>query len=217
VLWRTATGLVETLTPSGLQVLFRQATGGAQQEQLHPNKEGYRDVTAQLVRWSNTTKALEPVQRNRPNPWDPIPLGPYAGPLELTPSPESVTLLQPASTVTLQGAGFAPTNAVRITVHSVPTVLGTAFADADGGIELTALIPANLAPGEHLIVATGMDPNGRPYQIYSRIEIRRPVPWSNITLWITSVVLVLLTAPVVIAYLRQRTRRQAASPPSPTV
>jgi hypothetical protein len=208
VLWRSVTGLLESVTSGGLKFLFRQASGGVQQEQMHPNKDGYRDMTAELVRWSNTASALRPVERHRPDPWDPIPLGPVVGPVELGPGPGSATLLQPASTVTLQGDGFAPYSSVQIILHSAPTLLTVAYADADGNFEVTTRIPADIAPGKHLIVATGLDANGRPYQRYRHAEIRRPVSVATIALWAVSGMLVLLTAPTIINRLRRRKSAQ---------
>jgi len=209
VLWRSASGLLDGLVGPA----FRMLTGGPAQEQLHPNKDGYRDVTAELVRWSNTPAAREPVQRNRPAPSTSVPLGPYVGSLDLTADPGSATLLQPASTVTLQGGGFAPGTSAHIIVRSTPTLIGAALVNDDGRIDADVTIPPNLAPGDHLIVVTGVDVNGRPYQLYAAIEVRRPVSWATIALWATSGLLVLLTAPLVVSRLRQRAR---PAPPAPS-
>jgi hypothetical protein len=209
VLWRTATAIVENNSPLLMEQLLRQATGGVQQEQLHPTAEGYQDMTAALVRWSNRAEALQPVTRDRPNPYDPIPLGPDAGTLPLGENPNQTLLLQPGSTLTLQGSGYAPADAVEITVHSAPIGLGTAYADSQGRIHMPVLVPRDLAPGRHLVVATGLDATGRPIARYGFIEVRRPVRWIVWTLWAVAAVLVL---PSVLVGLHRVRRRRSGLP-----
>ena len=65
--------------------------------------------------------------------------------------------LQPGGTVSVQGSGLPSNTAVRVELHSTPSVLGTASTSATGAFALTATIPARTAPGAHALVVYAGD------------------------------------------------------------
>ncbi len=62
-------------------------------------------------------------------------------------------------TVVVEGTGFAPGASVSFDVASDPTHLATVTADASGTVEPTLTLPT-LAPGTHVLSATGVDAAG---------------------------------------------------------
>ncbi|MBV9950386.1 MAG: IPT/TIG domain-containing protein [Acidimicrobiia bacterium] len=64
-------------------------------------------------------------------------------------------------TLDVAGQGFDPGSEVTLTLHSDPIVLGTVTAGADGRFTATVMIPA-VEPGDHTLVATGVNALGRP-------------------------------------------------------
>lgn len=64
----------------------------------------------------------------------------------------------------VQAAGLLPGSEVQAVVYSEPRVIGTATADADGRASITAVMPLDLEPGTHTVVATGTGPQGQPVQ-----------------------------------------------------
>jgi hypothetical protein len=73
----------------------------------------------------------------------------------------STTRATPGGSVVLDGFGFAPGAMVRIELHSPPALLTAVRAGPDGRFGVTLDIPAGAAPGRHLLVATGLLPDGR--------------------------------------------------------
>lgn len=61
--------------------------------------------------------------------------------------------------LTVSGSGFAPNSDVQIIIESDPILLATVTADGSGAFSVEVTIPASLS-GEHLIIATGIDPAG---------------------------------------------------------
>jgi hyaluronoglucosaminidase len=66
----------------------------------------------------------------------------------------------PGQTVNVNFNGFKPGSAVTLTFNSVPVVLGTFTANAQGVVRVSAQIPAGAAYGNHTIVASGIDRTG---------------------------------------------------------
>lgn len=81
-----------------------------------------------------------------------------------TPEPEQPTVVLAASSVaaggdvTISGAGFSATAALRIELRSTPVQLGSVTTDADGGFQLRVTVPAGTMPGAHSLVV--IDPDG---------------------------------------------------------
>lgn len=59
--------------------------------------------------------------------------------------------------VTVTGAGFLPSEPLRIELHSAPVVLATTAADAQGGLAATVRIPAGTPAGRHSLVVVRAD------------------------------------------------------------
>lgn len=61
--------------------------------------------------------------------------------------------LRPGGEITVRGEGVDPdSDAVRVELHSTPTVLGSTTAAADGTFTLRATIPASVPAGGHAVV-----------------------------------------------------------------
>jgi hypothetical protein len=59
-------------------------------------------------------------------------------------------------------AGWAPDSKVDATLNSDPIPLGSFRADATGTVTIDVPVPAEATPGEHTVVAVGIDPTGAP-------------------------------------------------------
>lgn len=68
----------------------------------------------------------------------------------------SVSSVAPDSTLTVNGLGYAPGEQVEVVLHSTPATLGTFAASASGAFAALVTIPADVAPGAHSIVSTGL-------------------------------------------------------------
>jgi hypothetical protein len=86
------------------------------------------------------------------------------GPLEVT--GDTVA----GGTVTLGGAGFAPTSIAVAGVYSTPVELGQATADASGAVSIQVVIPADLT-GEHTLVLYGTDASGSPFALTKAVSV----------------------------------------------
>ena len=82
----------------------------------------------------------------------------------------AVSTVTSGGTVTLTGGGYLPFSTVTVVMYSDPVVLGTTTADADGAISLTVTLPAGVT-GEHDLVASGVDPSGRPHHLTMAVTV----------------------------------------------
>ena len=73
--------------------------------------------------------------------------------------------------VTVSGGGFMPSTELTIELHSTPVVLGTTTTDASGNYTTSVVIPADTAPGQHLLVVTGLGPDGQPRSVSTEITV----------------------------------------------
>lgn len=64
--------------------------------------------------------------------------------------------------ITMELPGWAPNSNVDVTLNSDPIPLGSFRADATGTVRLDVPVPAEAPPGDHTIVAVGIDPTGAP-------------------------------------------------------
>jgi titin len=77
--------------------------------------------------------------------------------------PAGSTASVPAGkTITVSGSGYAPGSTVTVLIYSEPQVLTTVIADENGAFTVTVTVPAGLAPGQHTLVASGVDSEGNP-------------------------------------------------------
>jgi hypothetical protein len=58
-------------------------------------------------------------------------------------------------TIHIVGGGFRHHIDLSITVRSTPEQIGTTMSDANGNFAASALLPSNLAPGEHTVTVSG--------------------------------------------------------------
>lgn len=57
----------------------------------------------------------------------------------------------------MKGSGFAVNEDIEVILHSDPVVLGYPSADDAGDFSFTAHIPAGITPGEHTVIARGLE------------------------------------------------------------
>jgi hypothetical protein len=79
------------------------------------------------------------------------------------------TTAAPGTTATLTGSGYAPWAPLEIGIYSLPTVLGTIFADSTGAFSLTVTLPS--FTGSHTLVVAGIGADGDPLYIGSAITL----------------------------------------------
>jgi hypothetical protein len=97
-------------------------------------------------------------------PVNPLLVDTPAGPvLQLT---VDIAMDQPVAgrPATVEAVGLQPGSTVQATVYSEPQVIGTGTADAEGRAAFAALMPIDLPPGTHTIIASGTGPDGQPVQ-----------------------------------------------------
>lgn len=92
------------------------------------------------------------------------------------PDGEELTQAFPGEEITLSAGGFEPGSPVDVELHSDPILLATTVAGEDGGIEVTLTLPTGIQPGEHALVAVGVDPAGQPHQVSAPLTILDPAP-----------------------------------------
>ena len=67
--------------------------------------------------------------------------------------------------------GFVPGTTVTVVLASGAVTLGTTTADVTGGISASFAIPANTAPGQHTITATGAAASGGTLSVSTSILV----------------------------------------------
>ncbi|MFL0713238.1 MAG: hypothetical protein ACJLS2_12080 [Microcella pacifica] len=124
--------------------------------------------------FSAYTAAIEVVVAGPAAPPAPIPTPTPA----VTPAPFSWTLegfdgqnLRPGQRLSLSARGLPPGTSVTIQIFSTPRTLGTSVADASGLFALDVVVPEDLEPGEHTLVATATPPGGTPSQISTPVMV----------------------------------------------
>lgn len=90
---------------------------------------------------------------------------PTSAPTTLTTTDGVLTQVHPGQQITILGEGFLPYSSVTIILYSSPVVLGTAVADGAGAFVRKVSIPADLEPGSHNLVASGVDLAGATHLI----------------------------------------------------
>jgi len=63
-----------------------------------------------------------------------------------------LTQIVPGQNVTLRYGGFVPRERVSLYVASTPILLSDGFADANGWVEISGVIPSDLSAGAHSLV-----------------------------------------------------------------
>ncbi len=83
----------------------------------------------------------------------------------------SDTTPTPGQTVGIEARTFASGATGTITLASVPVVIATGAADADGVVALQATIPADTTLGAHTITAAGEAPDGSELSLSVSINV----------------------------------------------
>jgi LPXTG-motif cell wall-anchored protein len=86
------------------------------------------------------------------------------------------TGLEPGSSLTVEGEGFAPGANVGLTLFTAPVPLGSASADATGSFTTTVKIPLRTHPGKHVIEAAGASGTGGTLVLTLKISVGRQLP-----------------------------------------
>jgi LPXTG-motif cell wall-anchored protein len=81
----------------------------------------------------------------------------------------------PGDTIRVVFNGFKPGSDVTITLYSDPVVLGTFVSQrgefGQGVVEALVTIPLSTPPGQHRVVATGIDAKGQPRTVTQFITV----------------------------------------------
>ena len=77
----------------------------------------------------------------------------------------------PGEDVTVSGSGYQPGTEYTITFHSTPQVLATGTVPADGSVTDTVTIPENAHYGRHTLSLIGLDADGGPRDLSSKIVV----------------------------------------------
>ncbi len=105
-------------------------------------------------------------------------------PITLPPATGSLTGVPPTTTQgqileTVTGTGFAPGATVNFGIYSTPTLLATVSADANGVATVTITIPADIALGDHTVLAAGTGPTGSPMYLQAGTTVITTTPSSS--------------------------------------
>jgi hypothetical protein len=109
------------------------------------------DNSTRQGEWAHVTSGLVPFSSSVP-----------ASDGDLTLPAGSTASVPAGKTITVSGSGYAPGSTVTVLIYSEPQVLTTVVADENGDFTVTVTVPAGLAPGQHTLVASGVDSQGNP-------------------------------------------------------
>ena len=77
----------------------------------------------------------------------------------------SDTHVEAGDTLVVSGFNWLPDSNVLLQMFSTAVTLGTAHTDSEGAFTKSVTIPADTAPGQHTIRASGQDLNGEPVTV----------------------------------------------------
>ncbi|MDQ1713561.1 MAG: Ca-activated chloride channel [Frankiaceae bacterium] len=144
----------------------------------HPNADGYRGMTAALVRYSNSTDANTPVP---PDPLSGLTAGPLQGaPIQIQGGDTGALHLEPGTEHALRIDGLPPNAAVEIVIRSAPGVLASTATDAAGTARASIVVPPTLPDGDHMLEVVAFGPEGQTRVRSIRVVVRsaRPDWWT---------------------------------------
>jgi len=119
---------------------------------------------------STLATVSEPVTPTMPEP----PAVPPAGAFELTTTNGAITTAEPGQQITFLGSGFVTYSTVVFSVYSDPEVVAAVITNADGAFRRRVIVPADLAPGTHTILAQGVDADGNPRFLSVAVTVAAP-------------------------------------------
>jgi hypothetical protein len=85
--------------------------------------------------------------------------------LNLTTDQGPISTAVPGQHIVVIGTGFAGYSTATIVIYSTPVVLGTVVTNSHGNFSKPVTIPPSLGAGHHTVIATGVDPSGRPHNL----------------------------------------------------
>jgi len=77
--------------------------------------------------------------------------------------------MSPGATLEIEASGFEPLSLVQFYLESTPVLIGEAFADANGMVKASIVVPEDFPLGSHTLVAVGVDQGG------TERRVERPV------------------------------------------
>ncbi|MER7006182.1 hypothetical protein ABT297_24495 [Dactylosporangium sp. NPDC000555] len=101
-----------------------------------------------------------------------IPSTPPDTNLTLTTDQGLITTAEPGQNIVVIGTGFMPHSTATIVIYSTPIELGTVVTDGQGNFSKPVRVPPDLAAGGHVLVATGIGPNGQPHSLKMAITVQ---------------------------------------------
>ncbi|MEZ5383424.1 MAG: Ig-like domain-containing protein [Microthrixaceae bacterium] len=154
-------GLLGSVSVSGNTVTYDPSGVWNQPDAVNPLYEGDTaevtfDYTADDGQ-GGTDTATVTITVNGTMPLPPDDCPPAAGGLSLVEG-----AMEPGETVTVSGGGFLPGGTVTYYVCSTPIRIGDSAAEASGAVRGGGEIPADLAPGDHMLFALGLGTDGNP-------------------------------------------------------
>ncbi|MFC0315386.1 VWA domain-containing protein [Gordonia phosphorivorans] len=181
------------------------------QQIAHPNRKGYDAMAKVLRAWSQVTAPM-PTAADRDTKYSDVPIlgtstadrvsGVIAAPAR------RLDLFEPGSLVQKKEPGYAKDGVVTITVNSTPRMVGAFVADENGAVNAAFRLPADLEPGRHTIVVTGLDAQGNPKESRTSITV---LPRYSGIMAVVFLVGVVLAVGGAFSLRRARKRRAAAS------
>jgi hypothetical protein len=145
---------------------------------MRPDGDGYDDLNAALLRWTNTDPARIPVIRRVAAGDGKVTVAQLqSGEVALVAAPDGVAAtVEPGLGVRVRAEGFAPDSTVTFTIWSAPRAVGATTAGSSGTVAGTAVMPSDLPPGRHTLMATGVGADGAPRALYAVVTVARPYP-----------------------------------------
>ncbi|MET7423031.1 fibronectin type III domain-containing protein [Dactylosporangium sp. NPDC005555] len=114
-----------------------------------------------------------PAVTNAATPTSPaVPAGSPVPDATLTTDKGDIRTATPGQQVVVVGHGFAAHSTVRIAIYSTPALLATAVADDHGDVRQPVTVPADLATGDHTVVALGVDQAGVAHTLAFTVTVR---------------------------------------------
>jgi hypothetical protein len=96
---------------------------------------------------------------------------PADAPTTLTTTDGKLSAVEPGQKVTVIGTGFLPYSTANVVIYSTPQVLASVLTDGLGNFTADVTVPADLAVGQHTLVAAGVDPSGAAYSITMAVTV----------------------------------------------
>lgn len=156
---------------------------GQTRELIHPNRDGYKAMTAAVVRWSLGPEAKEAerflvaaLASDAPalsrQTLSSVDLGRLQG---------GDVQIQPGRSYPVTVEGFDPSTPIAVEVRSKRRLLAQSLAGRDGVVRVRVAFPAELEAGAHTLRVGGFR-RGEPRAVEIGVRIERGWPWQKTAL-----------------------------------